>query len=124
MNKLNKDRLVFLEETIAFYSEDTSRRAVREDGMCMYKTSDGRSCAIGRHISPTKYRKDLEEISFSISLFRGVLPNEYISLGNLFLGEIQYFHDEECFWSYSGLTEAGIFELNRMKLAIKNGGYD
>ena len=55
ISELQQRQLEFLEDTIKYYSEDPSGRRSVENGQCMYKSSDGRKCAVGRFISDHLY---------------------------------------------------------------------
>ena|SRR5437899_12894836 len=111
MTELQQKQLAFLEDTVKYYSEDTSRRAtVRQ--RCRYITDDGRKCAIGRHL-PDNLCKDLQEIadteSGSVSnrnIFEK-LPEDLKYLGVAFLEEMQGLHDRESEWGSQGLSKEG-----------------
>ncbi len=101
-------RKEFLDDMVAFYSEDVNRRAV-ESGACCYRTRDGRKCAIGRYILDELYNDSIEgknalHCNFSSN---GMLPLSITSLGIYFLRQVQALHDSSGYWDENGLSEAG-----------------
>lgn len=103
---IEEHRLEFLNETIQYYSEDTSRRAINEkSNRCRYRTSDGRKCAVGRHIPDDKYNINIE--SYPIREVMERLPIEIQELGDKFLLKMQGLHDYVPYWDHNGLTEMG-----------------
>lgn len=124
MTKLQKQRLEFLEESIAYYSADTRRRAVVGDS-CQYRTSNRkncRKCMIGRHIPENKYRVLMEGQSVSSSVVLNSLPLEVSQLGETFLDDLQHFHDLSSNWNKrSGLTASGKDRIKYIKQRFLNG---
>lgn len=109
----------FLEDTVAFYSADTSRRAVGDNGInCRYRTSDGRKCAIGRFISDENYDKSIEGCGVRV-LDNGYLPVWMNKLDKDFIGLVQSLHDSYSFWSKNGLNSFGKSEHKRLKILAK-----
>lgn len=105
----------FLIDMLDFYTQDVTKRAT-SGNQCKYKTSDGKKCAIGRHIPDDKYIPEIEGYgvcgSGIISPF-GLLPIEIQSLEADFLSKVQTLHDVSSYWGAIGLTEQG-------RLFIKN----
>ena len=115
------DRKLFLEETIAFYGEDPEgRRAVEAlSDRCVYRTEDGRGCALGRHIPDDLYLpamdgKDQDGHNIGciklFNLFEPNLPEQLKALGNYFLNDVQTLHDGRGLLGEGdggGLTELG-----------------
>lgn len=92
MDTLKDRQIAFLDEMIEFYSADPSRRANTQHG-CEYQTTDGRKCAIGRHL--TFYNPGMEErgVDDIVYKFPGCLPKEILDLSTEFLSQCQELHD-------------------------------
>ena len=119
---LRQARLAFLEDTIQYYSEDTSRRATQKgaDGYvcCRYRTTDGRKCGIGRHIPDDKYIESMEGKAADAAIIMEALPVDIQNLGGLFLSAIQLLHDVDGHWDMwkeKGLTDAGKAAVDDIK---------
>jgi hypothetical protein len=109
MEKLEKSktRKELLDNTVAYYSEDVTRRAFNEDiGFCEYITPDGRMCAIGREVT---HPEKLPNSSVHDSEAFKSLPKRLRKMGQDFLIEIQGLHDDEDheYWGRDGLTKKG-----------------
>lgn len=125
---IEERRLEFLEDTVKYYSEDVSRRALTKEGSCKYKTEDGKKCAIGRFIIENKYNPNMDINSNMsaitlISEYEGCLPIEIIKLGGTFLCSIQTLHDNKDFWDGVGLTPKGIEYISIIKNNILSNIY-
>ncbi len=110
MEKTIKERRKkFLDETVAYYSEDVTRRAV--DVTCYYRLQceDGtvKKCAIGRHIPDDKYRPGIEGGGIHNENVYNSLPLKIKKLGVLFLSHIQNLHDGNHYWTTEGLSLEG-----------------
>lgn len=112
MNDLQQRQLAFLEDTITYYSEDVNRRATINE-RCMYRTPDGKKCAIGRYIPDDKYCDDYE--GFNCSYIIDMLPKEIQEFNMIFLKEIQRLHDKDEYWTLTGLSQLGIHTVNCIK---------
>lgn len=111
LEELKQKRKEFLEDTCRYYSEDVSRRAIEMHPIyleyrCRYKTSDGKKCAIGRHIPDEKYDTDIEGFGINKKLV-SLIPEKIIDLGTDFLSKIQLFHDCNDNWNENGLSGHG-----------------
>lgn len=81
-----KTKTKIINETVAYYSEDTSRRAVAL-GACFYYGNGGRMCAVGRClIDPKAIQKLIKEKGYgdtdivtlaSVTDFQSSLKEEY-----------------------------------------------
>lgn len=103
--------LQLVKETVKYYTEDINRKATDGDsGMCEYKTSDGKQCAIGRLIDENKLIGNgftWEELNEKGSLDGGlepylrnnavsicdILKDEYKEITYECLCDLQDFHD-------------------------------
>ena len=99
-----------VKETIYYYSEDPSRRAI-EDGKCLYVTSDDRRCAFGRCMED----EYLDRIPSAVLEIEGLLDilglqshdellqEEYRGHNLDFWRRLQFIHDEGDWQSESGV---------------------
>lgn len=100
----------FLEDTLAYYSEDTNRRAATNDQRCFYLTLDGKKCAFGRHILPGKYSASMEGIDINMIEHASpepVFPEWMQKLDTNWKSSVQNFHDRNDYWATNKLTEIG-----------------
>lgn len=121
-----KTKKEIIDETVAFYSEDTSRRATNIELIggisfprCKYLTEDGRMCAVGRCLIPDgKIRNYGNDYSYEIAMctsgqitnLEEILKPEYRGHDIGFWRDLQNFHDdnENAFWNEDGITEIGL----------------
>lgn len=113
LQELKQKRKEFLEDTWQYYAEDVSRRAIEgilsdvTKSCCKYKTSDGRKCAIGRHIPDSSYDFYIEGQNIIGGQLDGIIPATISALGNEFLQEVQQLHDCNDNWYKLGLSSLG-----------------
>lgn len=115
-----KTRKEIIDETVAYYSEDTSRRAMNVNGYCEYETSDGRMCAVGRCMKK-KVRTDLPE-NCDIQSIRDTyycaldkaFKKPYRGHSLDFWMDLQALHDYSDYWNKKGLTRKGKIEVQRL----------
>lgn len=114
--ELKQKRKEFLEDTWKYYAEDVSRRAVvsidctkekQLQSTCRYRTSDGKKCAIGRHIPDNMYDSRLEGQNIGGGQLSNAIPSEILDLGEHFLQTIQLLHDCDDNWNDHGLSAHG-----------------
>lgn len=111
--EIKSKRLEILEDTVKYYSEDVTRRAVTDKGNCRYKTIDGKRCAIGR-----LSKKDLKEgysVTNSNNIVFNELEEELQLLGGLFLESLQNLHDSRMNWDKNGITNEGLEYVEMIK---------
>jgi len=124
MNELQQRQLDFLEDTVKYYSEDTSRRAVTISGSCFYRTDDGRKCAIGRHIPDELYDVSIENKGICSIIGFECISDELKELNLLFLMDVQELHDIDGYWiSGEGLSTEGGKWVDYIKRRIIEGNY-
>jgi len=122
ISELQQRQLDFLEDTIKYYSEDPSGRRSVENGQCMYKSSDGRKCAIGRFISDHLYDCIIEGKSIDDIFVEEYIPEKLKELGFPFLSRIQTLHDWNSHWSNEeGLSVSGKLWVERTKELVISG---
>lgn len=113
-----KSKLEIIEEIAAYYSEDTSRRGQREDGMCEYFTKDGKMCAVGYCLKNPQEAAGLEGGIGGVwgqEIKADKFKEEYQIDDEDFWDSLQLFHDSKENWDLKGLTEKGQSMLNLLK---------
>lgn len=96
------------DDTIKYYSEDPSRRAVcpDNDGCFYWSATSDKRCAIGRLI-PEDLAKEFAKANLPVTCIFSKLPNELQVHGEKFLTDLQFLHDIRRFWDGVGLSEQG-----------------
>ena len=121
-----KDYLKLLDETVKYYSEDTSRRAL-ENGACKYLTEDGRMCAVGRCLDKDKVDYiDIENVAVDtvLTMYHQPFIPEYSGYWGKFWCELQTLHDNDIYWIGGKLSQSGKRKVERIKLFINEGDFD
>lgn len=128
LSRTKEEYLALLEDTVKYYSEDTSRRAMGENG-CMYLTEDGKKCAVGRFLVKDFDYENLNEFNSVQDLYREYqgtdefLIPEYRGYDISFWSSLQGLHDGNFYWDAEGLTEFGENTVERIKNQINEGYY-
>ena len=114
--------LEIIEETVAYYSEDTTRRAVTSDGSCLYTTASGNHCALGRclqeEFQTTKFKYNGECGSYVLDDKMGlenILRDEYKGHDKRLWSDLQELHDVRDNWNDNGLTAIGDYMVSELK---------
>lgn len=117
----------FLEDTIAYYSEDVNRRCIKGT-KCLYsplnadKKGISKGCAIGRHLDE-ELQLTLDDADYTAvdgdEVFDS-LPTWMQDLGQDFLYDVQRLHDLKNYWSDKGLSSDGLkfVEITKQKYDI------
>lgn len=113
--QLKAARYAFLDDMLSFYSVDPVGRRGKGDytingrvtSGCVYRSSDGRKCSIGRYIPDDKYTPDMEGNAVDYQIIFSALPDEIQALGESFLKTLQGIHDVDYYWHVNGITESG-----------------
>lgn len=113
-----KTKLEIIEETVKYYSEDTSRRAFNGRG-CEYLTKDGRMCAVGRCLSEEGLKKYGLYSGRFCPLMIEYMKEEYKISDEFFWKELQHFHDANIYWNEMGLSEEGEDQVRKLKILYK-----
>jgi len=108
---IQERRKAYLDSKVAYYSEDLKRRAVQGE-LCVYRTKDGRKCAIGLDIDENhpQYKEIVEcegGVDDLIKNYPTALSKEIQELSLEFLGRVQDLHDNSTFWEEGGLNRMG-----------------
>src|SRR5688572_1556530 len=109
------NRLEIIEETVKYYSEDITRRAITEKGGCDYLTYEGKMCAVGRcMINPQPFYAGVTILNLESPL-ETLLKPEYRGHPIEFWAELQRLHDTRHYWYDQGLSNDGLFYLKKLK---------
>ena len=115
-------KLEILEETVAYYSEDISRRGYNEfENMCEYLTPDCKMCAVGRCLeNPGELPNGGINSSrlWTIAKFKP----EYDGHDPYFWGALQSLHDDLRYWDENGLTSLGEEKVNKLREEFSRDG--
>ena len=113
--KLTKVEII--NETVAFYSADTTRRSKNKDGFCVYAGPDGRKCAYSRCWKEGVYNTEYEDKgpnNADIPEPDNLLQEKYKGHSAQFWLSIQRLHDNDKNWNPNGLTEEGKLSVERL----------
>ena len=115
-----KSKIEIIEETVAYYSEDTTRRGY-EYGECLYMTEGGKKCAVGRCMNDYALGKlkGVVEAVDDLENFQVLLKPEYRGHSIRFWGALQGLHDANKNWNVFGLTSVGKVEVEELKKGWK-----
>jgi hypothetical protein len=111
-----KTKVEIIEETANFYN--LTNRGLNTDGYCVYRTEDGKMCAVGRCLNDDF--KPLQNIYYSVkSLFNDnenedsiFLKEEYVGHSMMFWHSLQGFHDNTENFTTEGLSDKGVERKN------------
>lgn len=112
-----------IDETVAFYSADVSRRSKKEDGGCAYAGKGGTKCAYSRCWREGVWRKEYEDkivISFSMPKPDELVEERYKGHDPSFWLQLQRFHDNDNYWDEMGLTDEGREYVKQLKRNFSN----
>lgn len=107
-----KTKREIIEETVAYYSEDVTRRALsyREGGSiagCKYLTSENKMCAVGRCLTEEGLKEWGDYSSYFTLDMIDSLKEEYKVDDYGFWSDLQKLHDTNSNWDENGLSEDG-----------------
>lgn len=97
-------------DTANYYSDDTTRRGINEEtGACVYLTSEGKMCGVGRCLkNPTETLPGaIDSLMDKSVIMQDDFLEEYQGHEAHFWMSIQMFHDSDSNWNKSGLSEKG-----------------
>lgn len=113
-----------LNETIAFYGEDNSRRATTGIGYCVYKNADGKCCAVGRKMTEDDHTRIGKHLSAKLEqIWDDIQSPEIKELPFRFWNALQALHDMSKHWRPGGLTDEGEVHANKIRRNIDKGVY-
>lgn len=113
--KTNTDRRKLLQETAEFFT--LKNRCVSKDKICKYYIEGKAGCAIGRLIEDKELCKRLDEQGLnnvSEPHIWNQLPSDIQEYGQDFLIHLQIFHDNPGFWTETGLSDRGKYQLSEL----------
>jgi len=128
-----------LDEIVKYYSKDASRRAENIGGGCVYNTTDGRHCAVGRCLS-SKFKSQGDNLLGNVGTYVHELASEnkmgsldemlwprYRGHSDKFWGELQTLHDDvdgQDYWANKTISKHGEKFVKQFKREIKKGVYN
>lgn len=114
---LQERRLEFLNDTVNYYSEDVTRRAVDCYEICVYFDETTKNkCAIGRFIDENILKSKIQLFgSVARNEIFELLPKNIQELEKRFLMEMQFLHDNSDNWNENGLSEQGKHQVEVIK---------
>jgi hypothetical protein len=110
-----------IDETVAFYSEDTSRRSYNSDiNNCLYLGPNGTKCAYSRCWKEGVYSPDMEQKTPHELSIHGYEPDsivqeQYKGHSDEFWFNLQQLHDDTNCWDEKGLTSKGTIFVEKLK---------
>jgi hypothetical protein len=124
---MQKTKLEIIDETVAFYGEDPTRRSITPKRGCRYlNETTGNMCAVGRCL--TKGGLDFVHgyEGYGIMFFpdkkssndiNDLFKNEYKGHSIEFWDNLQTLHDRDGYWNVGkGLTKLGKEYVNSLKI--------
>lgn len=108
-------------ETVAFYGEDTDRRGLDCDGDCLYRTADGKECAVGRcmidsdNVEPAGGSPGSVWGNEDMDAMDSDLYPQYRGQSMRFWSRLQDLHDTDENWNDDGITVQGQLVADRLK---------
>lgn len=125
-----QSELELLNETVEYYSANPARRCVTHSA-CYYspekagKPGLSEGCAIGRKLDPqTRLIFDSQGLGGISRILKrkdlvAMLPESLRLMEEKFLVMVQSLHDNDEFWTESGISEKGTEEVERIKDYLK-----
>lgn len=101
--------LEIIDETVAFYSADVTRRS-KKDGYCVYAGKDGTKCAYSRCWREGVWKAEYEDRNpkhEKMPLPDELVEERYKGHSAMFWKKLQRLHDNDYHWDQTGLTEKG-----------------
>jgi hypothetical protein len=112
-----KTKHQIIDETVAYYSEDTKRRAVTGQSCHYFQKETGNMCAVGRCANdPQKLDGSCYFKTLSAKLSdEEIFKPEYRGHSVEFWSDLQFLHDENSHWDEKGLTPEGKEYVKNLK---------
>ena len=110
-----------IQETVDFYSADTSRRSMEEEG-CAYLAENGTKCAVGRCMTQEAL-KDYGNVPITADAIKdldSLLLQEYQGHPVKLWQELQRFHDAGSNWDAQGITKEGKQRVQELLIKYAN----
>jgi hypothetical protein len=121
------DAVALLKDTVDFYSRDPeSLRAYVEKGEngfgeCLYRTRDGRCCAVGRHLRNPEHTQQFfpAKVVSEISYLETRLQPQSRGFPLDFWVAIQVLHDDSNHWTKKGISYKGKRKVDQIRKWIR-----
>jgi len=105
-----KTKHQIIDETVAYYSENTKRRAIRKHACFYFQEGTGNMCAVGRCANDPRHLSHdgryFREIALNLT-DEEIFQPEYRGHSSKFWSGLQRLHDESSYWDENGLTWEG-----------------
>lgn len=114
-----KTKLEILEETVAYYSEDPSRRSIGYNSECVYYGPDNKRCAYARCWKDGVWHSHLEgrtAASGELPEPDDLVKDQYKGHSRDFWLKIQRLHDQSDCWDLTSLSEKGQNHVDSLRL--------
>ena len=119
-------KIDIIKETVRFYSKDANRRGLNHGGSCQYLTEDGKNCAIGRCIKPSKFSKIQNHwgtsqlvASTGSTNIDSLLSKKYHGHSAAFWSDLQDLHDDSINWVNNTISDKGERQVVRLLQTYK-----
>ena len=120
--------LEIIEDTVKYYSEDTNRRARNMlNCSCEYLTAQGKMCAVGRCLLPSKNKGLKNNFAFLANSKGKLIKNkdnyfkkQYRGFPESFWNDLQMLHDKGINWVKNELTKEGEKYVEMLKKEYAN----
>lgn len=128
--EFNQNLMVdIIDDTVAFYSFDVTRRATDVNVPQLYVTEDGRRSAVGRYMTNPVYGLQgrvwfLSDIQGNSAVLSQYLREHVKHLSIIFWSDLQLLHDVTEKWGVNGLSDAGKNHVTWMRSKLNAGEYD
>lgn len=94
-------------DTFKYYNDNPLRRGISKTGSCLYKTSEGNKCAVGRWLiednNILEFRGSVIRLSEYLNVRKGglsqFLKEEVKDIPPSLWGELQAWHDDPFYWT-------------------------
>jgi hypothetical protein len=113
---MSKTKIEIIDETVAYYSEDVSRRSISK-GEYRYFGDNGKKCAYARcwKDNAIGFRENTTARSENMPEPDDLVRDEYKGYNRDFWQDIQSIHDANRYWDEKGMTEIGRAKVENLK---------
>lgn len=106
-----------IDETVEYYSANINRRSVDFRGVCVYRSTEGNHCAVGRCMTKSSLHKYGESTMtpYDFKALDALLYKRYQGQPIELWDDLQSIHDYEGNWDENGLSAEGIIIVDNIK---------
>ena len=86
------------------------QKSVSVDGLCLYRSPSGASCAVGCLISEDDYSPSMEgaDVGYIVRKYENL---QWMQQFGELLDDLQDLHDVDCNWDNQGLSSGGLEQI-------------